>query len=792
MSCCKPWHYLLLALGLSMSLPSWAESQCRAPADRYQALEQALNATYSRAADALGRLPEEAWSITARQEDLGGSVASLYSWVRDETRWLPYSGKLRGSRGALIDRSGSHLDRALLLHDLLEAAGHRVRLARASLEEEALEALEEYWFLPRAESLHQEQTLDEMTLRRATDELGMPSEALRQALARVDRQGEAMERAVRQRTDQQTRSLWALLEAEAGRSDVIQYLDEWQAALSDHWWVQVREGDDWLDLDPALPGLGVGERLHRGEIVTLWTEDIPDEQLHRLTLEVVAERLESGGLRERTALEVELEAAQAARHSLVLDLQPLGLPSAEDLMGGSERFSREELPALLSSREEWLPLLMIGDEPVVQHSILDDGGLGDPEGGTGVGEAFSEAAQVLGSIGTGGRQAQEEDDTAELTAVWLRLHVAAPGREIETFQRPLMDILGAEQRQGDIGELVFDEATREARALSMLSTTELLAQGHWWSNPYTAARLLGGLLDNRMAALGAVHAVRRDDPGRMGLAMERLTPYPAELFALAYHRHGRSEHRERLALTRLNLLSTFERLVPQAGEVAIEGGLDIIDNRVAVLPGEAPAIRVRLAQGVLDTVLEAELHPGQGRGVNTSLAYAEALEAEENWQLVDSIAQLPEMSAASRGAMAMALSSGQVVVMPENPGMAPTWWRLDPVTGDALGMGPDGRGQMVEQVLVLMNSIDNAASAVEMVQAVWSCILTKPSPGAMQCCILREGASAAAEGALGKLADQWVEIAKFATESKIYLAALDSYLGEVNSAIVEDLMPDPC
>ena len=123
---------------------------------------------------------------------------------------------------------------------------------------------------------------------------------------------------------------------------------------------------------------------------------------------------------------------------------------------------------------------------------------------------------------------------------------------------------------------------------------------------------------------------------------------------------------------------------------------------------------------------------------------------------------------------------------------ATTWWRVDPLTGDALGMGPDGRGQMVEQILVLMNSIDNAASAVSTVQAVWGCLLTGPSAGAMQCCILREGAMVAGNMALGKLSDQWVKIASSAIESKIYLAALDGVFGEINGTVVDGLMPDPC
>ncbi|AQU83997.1 MULTISPECIES: hypothetical protein [unclassified Halomonas] len=798
-----------LALALILGETAWAGSQCRIPADRYQVAEQQLQRAYRLAEEALAELPMEHYAVATQKALLGNDVEALFDWVREETRWLPYQGALRGARGVLIDGYGSHLDRALLLAELLEAAGYRVRLARATLDEATSEALLDDWRssaaaggagTPALASAARGYSSNDYA--RVARRLGVDEETVRQQIDMSDQQAEGMATRVTERSQTQAVYLAEKLGQASGREERQEReLREWLHAMADHWWVQWQSPSGWQDLDLASRHHQAGERVHGGEAEALWPEAIPDEQWHRLRFEVVAERLEQGKLEERIALDHEATAAALVGRSLMLDLQPMGLPPAAALLGGDSSFSPEQLPALLSSSEEWLPLLLVDGEPVIEHTIRHDGSLGDPESGTVISDAYVEAATALGQIGIGGRRSEEEAAApAELTATFLRLSVSAPGRETDTFERPLMDVLGGERRAESVEGLALSEAMLEARALSMLSSTELLAQSHWWPTAYTLGQLLQGALNNRMVSLGAVHALRRDEASLMGQALERFEPDPVDLMALAHHRHARSPHRDYIALTRLNLLSTFEHLsLGEEGQL-FEYGFDIIDNRVEILPGSSDPRHARLTQGVLDTVLEAELlRGGQNRRqdsakasvVNASLALADALSQNADWKLVTSSEALEGIEADTVSHLRKALDQQQWLVMATEPSNVVTWWRIDPVTGDTLGMGPQGRGQMTEQVLTLMNSIDNAASAVAMVQSVWSCILTKPSAGAMQCCILREGAKAAGGKALGKLSDQWLEIASWAIDSKIYLAALGSVFSEVNGAVV-DALPDPC
>src|SRR5205823_9124665 len=81
-------------------------------------------------------IPRDTFDPKAIVDKVGRDPVKLFEWVRDKTYWVPYQGCLRGPTGVLMDRLGSSLDRALLLAELLRAAGHQVRLAHAELSKE--------------------------------------------------------------------------------------------------------------------------------------------------------------------------------------------------------------------------------------------------------------------------------------------------------------------------------------------------------------------------------------------------------------------------------------------------------------------------------------------------------------------------------------------------------------------------------------------------------------------------------------------------------------------------------
>ena len=96
-------------------------------ADKMEKMFKALEA-------AQREIPRETFDPKAIVTKVGKDPRKLFEWVRDNTYLVPYQGALRGHIGLLMDRLGNSLDRALLLGELLNEAGHKVtRLANAHL-----------------------------------------------------------------------------------------------------------------------------------------------------------------------------------------------------------------------------------------------------------------------------------------------------------------------------------------------------------------------------------------------------------------------------------------------------------------------------------------------------------------------------------------------------------------------------------------------------------------------------------------------------------------------------------
>ncbi len=783
-----------VAVLLMMASFQVAADACFAdPADRFQAVERDLHEFYRTVSFALDQAPTEQFNVAARQALIGDDPYDLFAWVRDQTRLLPYQGALKGPRGTLMELGGSHLDRALLLAKLLETAGHQVRLAHATLDQDAVAQLET---LPHSDSAPARPVSSadkEDIYRELARQMGTDANTLGDRARAQEQQALAMREQFSGEIKRQSQALAAQIDwsgpdpAETGQR---------QAALADHWWVQLRTRHGWTDLDPSLPTLQPDNRLHQGHFDTLWAEDLPTEAMHVLAFEVVAERLERGRLRERTALSHEVPAMDLPGQPLVLEMHPSGLPEETTLMGqidGNDYDNiHDRMNRLLLEEDEWVPFLAIGGKPVVQKAIRIDGSVVDQLGRLAQAELMEQASGLLGQLGRG--HGEEARPTPELTAVFLRLTVNAPGRQAETFERSLMDVVGPHRRAERPRDFEFSDAVREARALGMFSSTEIMAQSSWWPAAYAVGHILHDILANRRAMLGAVHALRRDSLELTGKAIEALNPAPADLVSLVSLRHTLSPYGDRIALTRLNLLTTFERLDGSADGPVLTLGFDIIDNRVEVIGDSgADARHVRLTQGVIDTALEARLLDTEGRVINASLAFGQALDTTP-WQPLN-VVQLEAVSPNTAAYLNQALAAGNQIVLPADPHRVEdlTWWRIDPATGTTLGIGAHGRGQsLVETLITQWKAINNARSAVSFILTVWKCLVPGRPAEAMQCCIMREGAKVLVKKGLGALYKEYLELLGWFPESLVYQLALGEVIGHFSGAGVNDLAPDPC
>jgi hypothetical protein len=125
----------------------------------------------------------------------------------------------------------------------------------------------------------------------------------------------------------------------------------------------------------------------------------------------------------------------------------------------------------------------------------------------------------------------------------------------------------------------------------------------------------------------------------------------------------------------------------------------------------------RVAQGVLDTVVEqAILGPG-GDSRNAALAHAADLEAGQPWARLDqaTIEEVDKLALASeaKARIKSEVSEGNIVIGPGKPTVVrrdnmAAWWRVDPRTGLTLGVDASGRGSEAVEESVLDNFTNGA------------------------------------------------------------------------------------
>ena len=204
--------------------------------------------------------------------DEEGEWTEIFAGVRDGIRFDPTPSPLRAPHGVALDGRGNSLEQARLLAFRLTEAGEMVRFAQGRLDRDAA-----------AQLLTQTLEPASRTLPAAGVPLSRPSED--EGLLR---------------------------------------------RLSDHYWLQIRRGDRWIDLDPSFedsaPGAAVGE-------LTQTLNRLPESSLPSLELRVAAYR---GPGPSETVLRWEggLDAVANAPVGLVVLARPGTASPAEPKSGG--------------------------------------------------------------------------------------------------------------------------------------------------------------------------------------------------------------------------------------------------------------------------------------------------------------------------------------------------------------------------------------------------------------------------------------------------------------------------
>ena len=721
-SCLARWNRIvLLAGGLVLAMSGAGAAQVDPDLEPgLQRLEQQLEVVK----ELRTQMPRDRFDPAAVVAVVGTDPVALFDWVVRETDFVPYQGALRGPTGVLMDRRGNSLDRALLLDTLLKSAGHSPRVVRATLDEssaaELIAGIE-----PGPAPGQLDQPADEL-LTSYSSRLGISASELRDATLAAAAEQRRLAELAADRTSSQSELLLNLVGTDSAE-DISAYRQRQAAAVRDHWWVQVQSGGSWLDLDPTLPEAAPGTVVTAAQqgLVLSDLSQLGGQWLQQIVVRVIVEVWEDGTLREEIPIEVTVTPAEHPGQLLLFRQSPSEWPEDFDLFAADNPL--EALRTTLLEQQRWTPAFAVAGEQVSDRSFTLDGVLDAAAtnsnaaavGGMGMG-----AGGMFG--GFGGAAAGAEPASAEVTAEWLEFELRVPGSEPVVTRRPLFDLLGAEVRAaGAPAELELTEVQQIARATALFGEIEMLPLVGELPSTYVDLLHLDTLIANMEVAVGVFRGGALEDFEQLLEAGQELL-HNSPLYGYALARSAWSDNREDVYVASANLISYHRRLVVDAGSgLSVREGFDIVLNSVGVLSDDP--FRARVEQGVLDTNAEALL-------LAERLPEAQVRNASEA-----ALAGATVMSGALvnvppriRSQVSADLAAGFVVVLPKSAEEDFTWWRIDPRTGETLGMGETGWGQAMAEYAEQTQIVLQLKSQLEFYRDMGRCLglaLTGPLRG---------------------------------------------------------------
>ena len=460
-------------------------------------------------------------------------------------------------------------------------------------------------------------------------------------------------------------------------------------ALSDHWWVQIDTGDGWQDYDPIL-----GKSISIEATETFAPDELPEELYHSVSIKVVAEKWEQDNVAESIALDYNFLPSQHIGKAFNLSFQPLKI-SYDDVFEKDD--PQKAFLNKLAETKEWLPVLSFDNKSAYHKSIMIDGSLNEsPNTDSGVEDLGQSTGELVGGGLTG--SATQEKSESHLSALWIDYDLNIPGQENQIIRRELFDLIGVAERAEENFVLSMNAAAVLERNLTLAGETQIMTQVGWFSMPF-AVKLI--LEDAVSSAQQGIELYEKQNEIIIEDFVDQKV-LPADLFNFLLARHELTPYAEHIYIDQVNIVSNHAYGVLEDNDIQFMQAIDIVNNAVAVYPSVSEDIRyVRMTQGVLDTALENYVLGNDLSDVNSGNASSLLLASsqfEGEWQMIqdeDDATKDTVLNIHNQTHIQQSLDEGFSVYaptqVPENTQIA--WWRIDPITGNTLGIGLKGWGQ---------------------------------------------------------------------------------------------------
>lgn len=642
---------------------------------------------------------------------LGGDAEKISDFMRNEIAFEQYPGLLRGAQGTLLSRAGNALDQAVLLQQLLLDAGYETKLQHGSLTSADAKRLLKQMFIERKESLPISKQMDRVKklLTDLAGRIGMSSAESSQLLDGAFSPQPLQATAAFSTTEADSQRLETLLadaRVNLGDSEAETKL---VAEAQDYFWVEYRLGptDKWTSLHPAFGNDKAPANLKASETFADESK-LPDSLRQRLHLEVSIERKVGDALETQVIVpSQEATIASMIGKTYSFAMMPDGIAASTPISDPAEMLAKSNFffPSLNGK-------LMKDAQAVDRYGNIAAADVASsPLAGlvSGISGSLGGALDALG----GGEDTSGEQQQFLLTAAYVDFTFSIPGQPDKTVRRTLVDRLGAANRAAERLELanpdnLVEDLTQLTAKLTFMVAAGSYAEAYTFDRQLEYYQSLRPLFD--LVLKSDYQKITQADLNKAKLdKLESFWPGHLNLYPI-FDRGARTID----ALNYRPEASLVIHRQEQRGE-STRVWIDVVNNsrRTYQLQGDqiVDAPQTLLKTGVWETMSEGSVLPLElSQPMSTMAVFAQA-DQEKIKPLVITPEQSDQVDALKISAQAKAnlhadLAAGNVVVLPSAQPKAldlTGWWRIDPHSGQTLGMLENGMGTaMVEYIITLV------------------------------------------------------------------------------------------
>jgi len=672
--------------------PDSAQNGAAPDLTQYLAARTRMDKLFVLLAQARSQLNRSTFDPEALLDELDYEAQDIIDYVKNQIRFEQYAGLLRGPVGTLMNRGGNALDQSVLLAKLLNDAGFETRIAAGKLSDKQVKLIF-HSALSTPPPDFQPPVSDNFiaTMRELNSIMDTPNEKLQKAIEALRappgvKNSDDMI-AVTATTDFIESRMNEAIPGFSRPAPQPQIVKEAQQ----YYWAQYREvpSQPWQDIHAVLPGsISFSTPV---SVQSYIADEVPEELQHRVSFSAKIEQRVGGKL---------------VVHKLMSPWQRpaanmLGIPISYSNHPDSLNSSGDYLDVLGSLAKAQLFFPTFNGSLASGGQAFDDKGqlidpmvAGNQAAGVfkTVGGAFGDVSAALGG----------DEQTMQLTRHWLEFTFVSPDGGEHVIKRTLYDI----QIDGELDTVSL--ATKLAREHTfMVSTGEM-------AGDYALDQILRRI-ESSQQILQAVQERSFFLQKPIQLTVKQLEQVDSQWWG-HYLLYPSFATQQKLG-TASQLYISAPQLVMYSEDPPIGEGqrrvIDIVRNeRRAIQLVDSVlynAPRDTVLAGVWDTAMEGWVLSEEGRrSLNTFIALEGITNDDAKVFFPKDAFTVAELGLEKQALenIQADLARGYAIIVPDiSPEMIKAWWRVDPATGNTLGMLYTGGGSDFTEALSLISGV---------------------------------------------------------------------------------------